>query len=155
MHSALLILVILAAEPARMKVSRVVDGDTIDLVDAAGHATRARLRSIDAPELAQPHGPESRQALSDLILGKTVDVRLGGVDCYGRALARVSVESADVGVWMVENGHAWVYRKYSRDPELLAAEARSKAAKLGLWAKPAIPPWEWRVMRRPVGKSGH
>ena len=42
-------------------------------------------------------------------------------------------------------GYAWVYRKYSKDAELLELEAEAKREKRGLWADPnPIPPWEWQ-----------
>lgn len=45
--------------------------------------------------------------------------------------------------------YAWVYRKYSKNPDLLRLEAEAREAKRGLWfdADP-IPPWEWRQQNR-------
>jgi len=48
---------------------------------------------------------------------------------------------------MVTQGVAWVYRQYSHDARLLAAEAEAQAKKRGLWALPTdqrVPPWEFR-----------
>lgn len=55
------------------KVTRIVDGDTIDVRD--GSVTRrVRLLDIDSPEKDQPYGKEATRALSKLILGKSVTV---------------------------------------------------------------------------------
>ena len=49
-------------------VTNIVDGDTFDI--ATGD--RIRLADIDAPEPDEEGGPEAKQYLSNLILGKTV-----------------------------------------------------------------------------------
>ena len=55
----------------------------------------------------------------------------------------------DVNQELVAQGYAWVYRKYSKDAELLRLEAEAQQKGLGLWAEPnPIPPWEWRRGRR-------
>ena len=47
------------AEAKYVKVDRVIDGDTIVLMDGS----RVRLEGIDAPERDQPYGPTARAAL--------------------------------------------------------------------------------------------
>jgi len=71
------------------------------------------------------------------------------VDRYGRIVGRVYVDGLDVNRELVARGMAWVYRKYSNDPELLRLEAEAREKGLGLWADPnPVPPWEWRRGRR-------
>ncbi len=71
------------------------------------------------------------------------------VDRYGRIVGRVFVDGIDVNRELVVQGFAWVYRKYSKDAELLRLEAEAKLKGLGLRADPnPIPPWEWRRGRR-------
>jgi endonuclease YncB( thermonuclease family) len=62
---------------------------------------------------------------------------------------------------MVRRGAAWVFRRYSDDPELLRLEDEARAARRGLWALPEaerVPPWDWRAAererRRERGRSG-
>ena len=55
-----------------------------------------------------------------------------GVDQYQRMLARCTVGATDINAAMVERGYAIAFRKYSSD--YVAAEARAKAAKRGIWA---------------------
>ena len=150
----LCILCILSPAHAETLVGRVVgvhDGDTLTLLDAQKRQTKVRLAEIDTPESAQPYGSRSKQALSDLVFGKTVQVDVRDIDRYGRTVGRVSVNGTDVNAAMVASGAAWVYRQYSRDPELLRLEAEAKAAGRGLWGLPEAqrtPPWEWRRAQR-------
>jgi endonuclease YncB( thermonuclease family) len=52
---------------------------------------------------------------------------------------------------MVAEGHAWVYRIYSVDPEMLELEAKTQGQGVGLWTLPEaerVPPWDWRKSKR-------
>ena len=69
---------------------RVIDGDTIEVVDAGGIRTRVRLRRVNAPELSEPGGPEAKAALEERLLGKQVRVRPCARDRYGRLVADVA-----------------------------------------------------------------
>lgn len=148
------LLCILSTAHAETLAGRVVgvhDGDTVTLLDDQKHQTKVRLAEIDTPESKQPYGSRSKQALSDLVFGKAVQVEVRDIDRYGRTVGRVSVNGTDVNAAMVASGAAWVYRQYSRDPELLRLEAEAKAAGRGLWGLPEaqrVPPWEWRQQQR-------
>ena len=50
--------------------------------------------------------------------------------------------------WLVSNGWALAYRRYSTD--YVAADEVAKSAKLGLWRGEFVKPWEWRVGQRAV-----
>ena len=64
------------------KVVEVTDGDTLKLlVDEKQHTIR--LDGIDAPEGKQPGGDQSTEALSKMVLDKTVKVLVRGTDRYG------------------------------------------------------------------------
>lgn len=69
------------------KVVRILDGDTIEVIEDKGVLTRVRLNGIDAPEKEQPFGQRSRQALTTLTAGKIVRVEGTKRDRYGRCLA--------------------------------------------------------------------
>ena len=148
------LLCILSTAHAETLAGRVVgvhDGDTVTLLDDQKHQTKVRLAEIDTPESKQPYGSRSKQALSDLVFGKAVQVEVRDIDRYGRTVGRVSVNGIDVNAALVASGAAWVYRQYSRDPELLRLEAEARAAQRGLWALPEAqrtPPWEWRRAQR-------
>ena len=126
------------------RVVGVTDGDTITvLVDA--RQVKVRLTEIDAPEKRQAWGTKARQALSDLVFGKTVTIVDSGKDRYQRTLGRVLVGEKDVNAEMVRSGNAWVYRRYAQDKALYAFEGEAREAERGLWSLPnPVPPWEFR-----------
>ncbi len=146
---ALLALAFTAASPNAVleaRVTKVVDGDTMN-VRSGGQSFKIRLFGIDTPEHDQPYARESRQALQRLVSGDAVRLETHGTDSYGRLLARVFAGKQDVNAELVRLGAAWVYRRYSDDPALLALEREARAQKCGLWALPAsqrVPPWQWR-----------
>lgn len=140
-----------SAEQLSGKVVRVIDGDTIDIEIAtdppvSSSSVRVRLMNIDAPEITQPYGEWSKSQLENLIDGEKVSVNYSSHDKYGRILGLVyTSRNMQVNTWMVCNGAAWVYSKYSNDPVLELVEKEAKINKVGLWndSNP-VPPWEWR-----------
>ena len=92
------------------RVTHVVDGDSIWVrPDAGGRRVRLRLDGIDAPEICQSLGPESRAAMQALALDQRVQVTVWAYDRYGRAVATVLRQSdqADVAAQLVSQGWAW------------------------------------------------
>lgn len=136
-----ILLTLTAALPA--KCLRVVDGDTIHLKDGR----KVRLLDIDAPEIKQPWGLQSKKFLADLIEGKEIELIGSRKDRYGRTLATVKLGDLDVNKRLVEMGHAWHYRRYSKSKEFADLELKARAKGLGLWAPPKAP-WEWRRRKR-------
>lgn len=125
-------------------VVSIHDGDTLT-VRHGDKLLKVRLAGIDAPEMDQAFGAESRDHLKRLALQRTVQVMVQTNDTYGRNVAKVSVAGVDVESEQVRSGMAWVYRQYNRDPLLLALEAEARAARRGLWAgKNPRSPWSWR-----------
>jgi endonuclease YncB( thermonuclease family) len=128
------------------KVISIADGDTLRILYRDGQL-KIRLAEIDTPERKQPWGNRARQALSDKVFGKIVDVVEIDRDRYGRIVGRIYLDGRDINREMVAEGHAWVYRKYMRDESLLTDEAVAREAGRGLWSLPEakrVPPWEWR-----------
>jgi endonuclease YncB( thermonuclease family) len=122
----------------------VADGDSIYVGD-----WEIRLAAIDAPEHDQPYGQQSKKALADLIDGRVVRVEPATTDDHGRTVAHVyRVEDGlHVNAAMVKQGAAWVYRRYTHDPSLIALENAAKRHQKGLWALPEAqltPPEWWR-----------
>lgn len=129
------------------RVTGVSDGDTLTLLIIGQRTVKVRLAEIDAPENGQPFGARSKRMLSDLVFGRTVSVRLGGADRYGRAIGRVRVNGTDVNLKLVREGGAWAYRAYLSDQTFLVAERTARAERRGLWAlQPSqiMAPWDWR-----------
>ena len=147
----LLLLVIFSASAETVhqgKVVKIADGDTLTiLVDK--QELKIRLSDIDTPERKLPFGTRAKQALSDLAFGKQARVVEVTIDRYKRIVGRIYVGDTDVNRELVAQGFFWVYRKYSKDAELLELETQAKEKGLGLWADPnPISPWEWRRGRR-------
>ncbi len=134
-------------------VTHVTDGDTLWLKPAEGKPIEVRLRDIDAPELCQPWGEDSRKALSELALNKVASLQTFARDSYGRAVGVVMVEDTNLSRTMVENGHAWSVRsKWDQGP-LVKQEKMARALRRGLHSQGgAIQPWEWRRSRGPCPK---
>lgn len=68
------------------KVVRILDGDTLDVLQEGNKISRIRLEGIDAPEKSQPYGQRSRQMLTMLTANKWVNVKSHGSDRYSRIL---------------------------------------------------------------------
>lgn len=118
-------------------IASVIDGDTIEI-----HGKRIRLSGFDAPERGRQCTDASGNivrvyqttslALDRFIAGRTVTCATAGEDDYARVVATCSVGGTDLGAWMVENGHAWDWPKYSRG-RYAPQEAQARAEKRGLW----------------------
>ena len=136
----------LEAESA--EVLRVADGDSITVrIDQTNY--RIRLAEIDAPEMDQAWGKESKSALQEKLGNEEVALEIIDVDRYSRLVARVFLNGRQINREMVEDGHAWVYLEYLKDETLLDPEVKAKRKKLGLWAsEAAVAPWQWRKRKR-------
>jgi len=127
------------------RVVGVHDGDTITCLDENNVQQKVRLAEIDAPEIGQDYGKVSREALADLVFGKTVQVIDQGKDRYGRWIGRVTVGGTDVNRQLVATGNAWHYAAYSQDAALAGLQAQAQAQRMGLWAQAdPTPPWDYR-----------
>lgn len=130
------------------RVVGISDGDTLTILTEDKQQVRIRIFGIDAPEKKQPFGTRSRQALSALCY-KANAVVLPNGKSYDRIVGTVSCNGSDVSRFMVGSGMAWVYERYSKDPALLALQARAQKEKTGLWSDPnPVPPWEFRRQKR-------
>ena len=137
-------------------VTHVSDGDTVFVRPASGgQPVKIRIDGLDAPEICQTYGPASRQALQSRLLGQAVSVDGRRRDNYGRVLARIRWQQADVGEWMVRQGHAWSYR-YRRDAGPYAAqELQARVAQRGLFADArALQPRDFRKRHGPCQEPG-
>jgi len=133
------------AETLQGKVVGVTDGDTVTLLTAASTPVKIRLNAIDAPEKSQSFGQASKKSLSAICFGKSATVEASGTDKYGRTIGLLTCDGVNANEHQVNNGMAWVYRKYSQDPALISLEEAAKTNRVGLWDDPqAIPPWDFR-----------
>ena len=117
-------------------VTYVSDGDTVWVQPLqGGEAHKVRLLGIDAPEICQPWGPQSRAALHAALHGQVVEVTARTRDSYGRLLAQLSVQGSDVGAWMVGQGYAWSYSYKSNAGPYEALQLHAQTQQLGLFSE--------------------
>lgn len=134
-------------------VTKVVDGDTIWILN--NHKKfNVRLAHIDAPELEQEYGGESRIFLEYLVSGRQVEVDIINIDRYGRAVGDVWVsigedkKKVNVNLEMIRSGYAWHYKRYSKNKVCSEYETLAREKNMGLWSvrgkEQIIEPWVWR-----------
>ncbi len=139
-----------AAETEIAGRARVIDGDTLRI-----GARTIRLHGIDAPESRQlcfidgkrwQCGKDAANILADKIGRRPVTCEDLGQDRYKRIVARCTVAGENINAWMVSQGLALAYRRYSLD--YVDEEAAAKAAPRGIWAGEFVKRWEWRRGKR-------
>lgn len=135
----------LCAAEIQGKVIRVLDGDTIEVLQDK-KPVRIRTANIDAPEKKQAFGRWSTNQLKGLVAALPVTVTYTQTDRYGRIIGRVfTANGTEANRFMVQSGAAWVYDKYNSDNSLPALQRAAQEQKRGLWAdSQPVPPWEWR-----------
>ena len=132
------------------KVVKVTDGDTVHVLDQSKTKHKIRLGGIDAPEKKQAFGNKSKQNLSSLIAGKSVEVEYNKRDRYGRIVGKLIKDGQDINLLQIKHGYAWHYKYYQKDQSKLdrvlysSAEVEARGKTIGLWIAPAMPPWDFR-----------
>ena len=125
---------------------RVVDGDTIHL-----NGEKIRFTGIDTPELKQtcikegvinPCGVTAKEILIKKISDNKVECISEGKDQYKRTLAECFVNNDSLSSYLVRNGYAFAYRKYSK--KFISDEEYAKTNKVGMWSMKFDYPWDYR-----------
>ncbi len=125
---------------------KIIDGDTIHL-----NNEKIRFSGIDAPELKQTCnknneiincGIQARQLLIDKIGKNKVNCIREGKDQYKRTLAECFVNDHSLSRFLVREGYAFAYRKYSK--KFITDENFSKKNNIGMWTMKFEYPWDWR-----------
>jgi micrococcal nuclease len=103
------------------KVVKVYDGDTITIAgylpiqNSPLYRFSVRLNGIDTPEIKGKTRTEkdlalvAKNALSNLVLGKVIELRNIANEKYGRILADMYLGTIHVNEWMIENKYAVRY----------------------------------------------
>ncbi|WP_193065435.1 thermonuclease family protein [Oceanobacillus oncorhynchi] len=128
-------------------IIRVVDGDTVIIVDSEGREERVRLLLIDTPESIHPNKEEepfakeaSDYAKAYFDIGQRVILERGNPerDNYDRLLAYIWVEDINFNQHMIEQGFARVTYIFEPNTKYLdnfkAAEAEAKDKGLNIWS---------------------
>jgi micrococcal nuclease len=122
------------------------DGDTLRIRQGE-KVTKVRFCGIDAPELAQPLGVESRDYLMRLVGDGAVRLVAVEKDKYDRTVAELFLpDGRSVNVEMVRAGMAYHYAKYSGNCSvrgaIVQAEDEARSGHVGIWAGDYQKPWE-------------
>ena len=112
----------------------VIDGDTFRLENGK----TVRLIGIDAPELSQPGGEESREYLTHLTLNKGITLEKGDEDRdkYNRLLRFVYTGNLCINEEMIRQGYAearYLPENHIRE-YYLHLEMQAETTRAGLWS---------------------
>lgn len=128
------------------------DGDTLTLRETTtAHKVIIRLAEIDAPERTQPYSQVARRNLVSLCAdAHRIDMRFVEFDPYGRSVSHVHCDGIHINWRQVEDGLAWCFTKYLRQPEAcLPLERQARQQRRGLWRDSApFEPWLFRASNR-------
>jgi len=125
---------------------KIIDGDTIHL-----NNEKIRFTGIDTPELKQTCnknneiiycGIQARQLLINKIGKNKVKCVREGKDQYKRTLAECFVNNLSLSRFLVREGYAFAYRKYSK--KFIEDENFAKNNNMGMWSMKFDYPWDWR-----------
>jgi endonuclease YncB( thermonuclease family) len=138
-------------------VPKIREGDQILMGN-----TRIRLGGIDAPSADQlclntkgerwTCGVAARDELIKYAENKSWTCHTRQTDRRGRLVARCEVDGEDIQKWLVRNGWALSYARFSHDYDDDEKEARE--AKAGMWQGAFIAPWDWRVRNKKTAVLG-
>ena len=135
--------------------AKVIDGDTIRI-----NSKKIRLHGIDAPEKKQsckkPYltivffsfsknylcGQVSTNKLIKKINNQIIKCKIKNVDRYNRLIGECYKKNKNLNAWLVSNGYAVAYRKYSK--KYISDEMNAKNNKLGIWQGKFEMPWDFR-----------
>jgi endonuclease YncB( thermonuclease family) len=122
------------------EVTRVADGDTVDVLIRPSRRVRIRLHGVDTPEFKEPFSNQARAFTRVLMFGRSVTVVGKDVDRYDRLVARITVDNIDASESIIAAGLGCTFRQYSNDPALESAFAHARSSQRGFWANGASKP---------------
>ena len=127
----------------------ITDGDTIKISN-----NKIRLHGIDAPEKNQKCYKNKKKYNCGVVAAKQLTKKINkklvkcltqkNKDRYNRFIGICFVELENLNKWMVRNGYAIAYKRYSKD--YIRDEAYAKTNKLGLWSGTFLNPEKWRKL---------
>ena len=125
---------------------KIVDGDTIHL-----NKEKIRFSGIDTPELKQTCeknteiiycGIQAKKILIKKIGNSPVKCISEGKDQYKRILAECFIDNLSLSSFLVRQGYAFAYKKYSK--KFVEDEDYARLNKLGMWSMDFEYPWDYR-----------
>lgn len=138
------------SEKVKIKhINSIHDGDTVNVIADNNKKVKIRLFGIDAPEIKQAFGEESRLCLENMIKNKSIYFiprdKKKSTDKYGRTVAVLFDGEKNINLEMIKKGCAWNYTQYNKSLFGFFAQISAKNSKSGLWAddNPQAP-WDYR-----------
>ena len=131
---------------AEEKTLTVIDGDTIKI-----NNIKYRFSGIDTPEINQTCKKDEEIIYCGIIAKNKLIEKIGNqipkcleesTDRYNRIIAECFVKNESLSKYLVRNGYAFAYRKYSK--KFIIDEDYAKKNKLGLWQMKFQYPWDYR-----------
>ena len=125
---------------------KITDGDTIRI-----NGDKIRFSGIDTPELKQTCTKDGEKILCGLNAKKILVDKIGnnkvtcvkeGKDRYKRILAECFVNNDSLSSYLVRNGYAFAYSKYSK--KFISDEDYARTNNLGKWSMLFEYPWDYR-----------
>jgi micrococcal nuclease len=125
-------------------VTRVVDGDTVDISPEIDWMYRVRLIGVDTPEIkepgcqAQPYGTEASKFTTDELESEEIELEFDEDrdDRYDRLLAYVYKDDEMFNETLLEEGYAQVYIVSPNDKyedRFEEAQEEAQEAEIGIW----------------------
>ena len=139
---------------------KIIDGDTLHI-----NEYKIRFEGIDAPEIKQQCkkdylkvssiigftlrknyycGIISKKRLEQKIKNSKIKCISLSKDRYKRYLATCYKDKINLNKWMVRNGYAVAYKRYSK--QYLNDEKYAKENELGIWKGSFLRPEKWRKL---------
>ena len=137
--------------------SKIIDGDTVKI-----NNKKIRFSGIDAPEsyffgkkqlcilnnIEILCGQLSKDKLIEKIGNQIVNCKIEkNKDQYNRLIGECFLKNKSLSVFMVKNGYAFDYPKYSNG-KFREHQIYAKKLSLGLWQMQFEYPWIWRKKNR-------
>lgn len=137
-------------KPDGARAVNIADGDTFTLLYPDNHREKVRLYGVDSPERSQAYGTAARIALGEMLEGHFVIVKEMDKDRYGRMVAIAYLDDGTcINEALLQQGFAWHFTAYDKNPDWSKMEKEARAQKRGLWAdKNPTPPWQYRKEKR-------
>ena len=99
-----------SSQTIRGKIVRIVDGDTLTILDSTNQQIKIRLYGIDCPEHGQDFSNVAKRFTSDLCFSQIAKVEVRDIDRNGRTVGIVWVhDSINVNLELLKAGLAWHY----------------------------------------------
>ena len=127
----------------------IIDGDSLQV-----GSTEIRLWGIDAVEFHQqcdlngqswPCGRKAKDALDQKTRDVSIRCQAKDTDRYNRIVAECFKAGESLNAWMVCQGWALAYRRFTE--KFLPDEQSARDSKRGIWQGAFEKPWDWRRNR--------